>query len=132
MTIEALHLKNVRHFPEVNISFNSGFNFITGPNGCGKTSLLAVIAHCLAYNSVYSRFQEKSEYWVDIKQSGVKFRFGMGLGWFHSGGYRRTELKNWTLPTSEPGRYRQSPPPLRPRRYRWSRQSRRWCQVRSV
>lgn len=104
MTIEALHIKNVRHFPEVNISFNSGFNFITGPNGCGKTSLLAIVAHCLVWNPVYSRFKEDSEYWLDIKQSGNQFRFGMGSGWFLSGSYRNNEVKNWNMPTSETGR----------------------------
>lgn len=110
MTIQALHIKNVRHFPEVNVSFNAGFNFITGPNGCGKTSLLAIIAHSLNANNAYSRYKEDSEYWLDLEQLGEKFRFGLGQDWFGSSVYRKTDIKRMVSPPTEAKR--QSLPPM--------------------
>ncbi|MGL1956804.1 MAG: ATP-binding protein [Colwellia sp.] len=66
--IEKLHLENIRQFKELNITFNKGFNFIAGPNGCGKTSILAGISHCFSNNSFqFSRFQDDSQFWSDIK-----------------------------------------------------------------
>ncbi len=97
--IEKLHLKHVRQFEEVNISFNQGFNFIAGPNGCGKTSILTCISHCFSINGYeYSRFNKDSELWIELEDTNKKFRIGLSKGSFDSKGYRSNSIKNWINP----------------------------------
>jgi energy-coupling factor transporter ATP-binding protein EcfA2 len=85
MCIESLHIKNVRLFNEVDIQFNRKFNFLAGPNGCGKTSALACISHCFDKKGInYSRFGEDSELWTDIITDKQKMRTGYGKGLLYS------------------------------------------------
>lgn len=103
--IEKLHLENVRQFKELNITFNKGFNFIAGPNGCGKTSILAGISHCFSHSSFqFSRFQDDSQFWSDIKFKDVKKRVGSGPNSMTLAGYRQHSLKQWVKPPAEEGR----------------------------
>lgn len=103
--IECLHVKNVRQFEELNVTFNKGFNFLAGPNGCGKTSVLACISHCFYHGGLqYSRFQEKSEFWVDLTSNHEKYRIGMGSGALDVKGYRNSSVRQWTPPAREEGR----------------------------
>nr|WP_250855103.1 AAA family ATPase [Escherichia coli] len=104
MIIEKLHLKNFRHFPEVNINFNRGFNFISGPNGCGKTSIPAAIGHTLNSNTEYSRHGENCEYWIDVTEQGRKFRSGKCAGSIIPVGYRKDSLSGSSRPPEEEGR----------------------------
>lgn len=46
MAIQKLEIKNLRNLLDIQIQPRSGLNFIFGPNGSGKTSLLEAI-HCL-------------------------------------------------------------------------------------
>ncbi|MCS6160630.1 AAA family ATPase [Shewanella baltica] len=101
--IENLHLENVRQFKELNITFNKGFNFIAGPNGCGKTSILAGISHCFTHTSFqYSRFKDDSQFWVDIKVNDVKKRIGTGPNSINLAGYRKGSLKTVVKPPAAP------------------------------
>ena len=101
--IENLHLENVRQFKELNITFNKGFNFIAGPNGCGKTSILAGISHCFTHNSFqFSRFKDDSQFWADIKVNDVKKRIGSGPNSMNLAGYRKGSLKAWVKPPAAP------------------------------
>lgn len=103
--IENLHLENVRQFKELNITFNKGFNFIAGPNGCGKTSILAGISHCFTQNSFqFSRFKNDSQFWSDIKVKDEKKRVGSGANAIRFDGYRRHSIKTWIKPPIEVGR----------------------------
>lgn len=103
--IEKLHLKNFRQFKKLDVEFNNHFNFIAGPNGCGKTSILAGISHCFDHGAFnYSRFQDDSEFWTDLTVSGEKKRVGMGGKSIANNGYRNQSVKAWNAPSSENGR----------------------------
>ena len=103
--IEKLYLKDFRQFNLLNVEFNNKFNFIAGPNGCGKTSILAGISHCFHHGTLqYSRFKEKSEFWTDLTVSGAKKRVGIGQNSIDSQGYRRQSIKSWHAPKAETGR----------------------------
>lgn len=103
--IEKLHLNNFRQFHQLDVEFNKSFNFIAGPNGCGKTSILAGISHCFHHQTFkYSRFQEDSEFWTDLTVSDKKKRVGAGKYSINILGYRKQSLKAWNAPTAEDGR----------------------------
>jgi len=89
----------------LNVEFSKEFNFIAGPNGCGKTSILAGISHCFHHGSFqYSRFQEDSELWTDLTVSGEKKRVGIGQNSIENGGYRSQSIKAWNAPDAEEDR----------------------------
>lgn len=104
MPIKKLHVKNLKHFPAINITFNEKFNFITGPNGCGKTSILAAVAHCIAWNGEYSRHKDDSEYWIDVDDNEKNYRFGFGPGFLRAKRYRNDEIHMFVAPPTEEGR----------------------------
>jgi energy-coupling factor transporter ATP-binding protein EcfA2 len=105
MIIEALHVKNVRLFTELNIRFNPRFNFLAGPNGCGKTSVLACLAHCFSvYHFDYSRFSDDAELWADISAAGKQYRAGFDKCVVRRHGYRKTKIVTWGTPPSTNGR----------------------------
>jgi energy-coupling factor transporter ATP-binding protein EcfA2 len=101
MIIESLHVKNVRLFTELNITFNQTFNFLAGPNGCGKTSVLVCLAHCFSTQHFeYSRFTGGAEIWADVSAEGKQYRVGLGAGSIGQGDYRKTQIKKWVKPPS--------------------------------
>lgn len=99
--IESLHAKNIRQFSSLKVTFNKKFNFIAGPNGCGKTSILTCISHCFYYGSIeYSRIQETTEFWTDFTSKNLKYRIGLGAGSFNVTNYRKGSIRSWgRIPT---------------------------------
>lgn len=76
----------------MDISFGPGFNFIAGPNGCGKTSVLVCIAHCFDTSGLsYSTVSTESAFWVDMIDGVNKLRVGLGRNGV-MGGYRQGSL----------------------------------------
>jgi energy-coupling factor transporter ATP-binding protein EcfA2 len=102
--VESLHLRGVRQFNELNVHFNDRFNFIVGPNGCGKTSVLAAISHCFSVDYQYSRFRDDAEFWIDLTFNEIKYRIGLGQGGMNIGGYRGTQVRSWINPPFAEGR----------------------------
>lgn len=103
--LEALHLRGVRQFSELNVNFNAGFNFIAGPNGCGKTSILAAISHCFNQQSLqYSRFSANAEFWTDLIVDKIKYRIGLGPNAIANSEYRNSSLQQWIPPSTSSDR----------------------------
>lgn len=103
--IEKLHLKNFRQFKKLDVEFSEKFNFIAGPNGCGKTSILAGISHCFHHGTLsYTRFQDDSEFWTDLNISGKKKRIGLGKNAIQNRGYRQQGIRAWVQPDQEEDR----------------------------
>ena len=103
--ITHLHVKNTGVFEQLDITFNKGFNFIVGPNGCGKTTILKCIALCLNPQSVTSfRYGNNSAVWFDSVYGTDKYRIGLGEGWVSNlDVYRGANLRMWTAPPREVG-----------------------------
>lgn len=103
--IEKLHLGNFRQFQKLEVEFNKHFNFIAGPNGCGKTSILAGLSHCFSHQTFsYSRFQKDAEFWTDLTLSGKRKRIGLGKNSIKEGGYREQSIKLFNPPPTESNR----------------------------
>lgn len=103
--IEKLHARDVRNFSQIDINFGKRFNFIAGPNGCGKTSVFAIISHCFYHGSLeHTRVSEASEFWVDLVCNQEKYRVGTGRNGLKSDGYRKATIREWKHPPVEVGR----------------------------
>ena len=105
--ISSLHVKNVGLFSELNIKFNKKFNFIVGPNGSGKTSILRCIGLSLSSTPSdvnISRYGKDSELWVNFNYNEKLYRIGLGKGWvINFDKYREARVYSWKSPPSENG-----------------------------
>lgn len=98
--IERLYAKDTGVFNELSIKFNRRFNFIVGPNGSGKTSILRCIALALnPSNSNNMRCKDSSEVWFDAILGEMRYRVGLGKGWVaNAEEYRGGTHKSWRKP----------------------------------
>lgn len=103
--ITHLHAQNTGVFEQLDISFNNRFNFIVGPNGCGKTSILKCIALALAPSNLKGlRYGDKSAVWFDTTYDDVNYRVGLGEGWVSNiDEYRQASHKLWAEPPQQAG-----------------------------
>lgn len=105
MEIKSLHVKNSGLFDQLDIKFNSRFNFIVGPNASGKTSIIKNIALALNPGSASEfRFREGSEIWVDFLFHQQLYRVGVGKDWVGKySDYRTAQYRAWNRPPHEDG-----------------------------
>lgn len=103
--ISSLHVKNVGLFEELNIKFNKKFNYIVGPNGSGKTSILRCISLTLHPNVArFSRYGQDSELWVKFNYNNTLYHIGLGKGWVSKYDvYREAILRRLINPPLENG-----------------------------
>lgn len=101
--ITRLYAKDIGAFDELNISFNPEFNFLVGPNGCGKTSILKAIALALNPSAAQSfRYREHSTVWFEARVGFINYRVGFGEGWVTNGEeYRSAHQQSWKSPPSD-------------------------------
>ena len=103
--ITHLHVQNTGVFERLDITFNKGFNFIVGPNGCGKTTILKCIALCLDPQAASTfRYGDNSAVWFNAVYGSVKFRVGLDEGWVSNNNvYRGAKYGYWSVPPLEAG-----------------------------
>lgn len=103
MIIYKLHAKDIGLFKELNVKFNKRFNFITGPNSSGKTSILKYISLALTHTSISQfRYGEEPEVWVDFFNKEQSCRVGFGKDWVRDNDvYQGASLKAWSAPPRE-------------------------------
>ncbi|MGR6008125.1 AAA family ATPase [Bacillus cereus] len=83
------------------MSLIRGFNFIVGPNGSGKTSILRALSMCVSSNSIEdTRFGEDSEIWTDFTYNNKNYRIGLANGWAKTEGYRKSRVETYAPPQS--------------------------------
>jgi len=105
MDIKKLHAANIGLFDELNVEFNSRFNFITGPNASGKTTILRYISLAFSHASINQfRYREGAEVWVDFGNRNNKYRLGYGKDWVNNPEvYQNAQLREWKKPSQEEG-----------------------------
>ncbi len=101
--IKNLHASVIGKFEEVNVIFNPHFNFIVGANGCGKTTLLKIIAIILNPGYASSlRYGYNSELWIDCVEDERIIRVGLGKGWVSQWDvYRHASYTHYSKPPSD-------------------------------
>lgn len=103
--ISSLYINNIRNFKELTVEFNRRFNFITGPNASGKTSLLRCLSYCVTPNGLEdSRFFEDSRVWTDFTINNQDYRIGWNSGFVETTGYRKSHIRTWNEPAPVQGR----------------------------
>lgn len=69
-----IKLNGWRQFEHIDIEFDSNVNVLTGPNGCGKTTILNVLARHFGWNinfisTPFFSSSRKEKIWSDIKKA---------------------------------------------------------------
>jgi predicted ATP-binding protein involved in virulence len=73
-TFSKIRLHGWRQFNDIDIDLGSNVTVLTGPNGCGKTTILNVLARHFGWNinfisSPYFEKKSGKKLWSDLKRS---------------------------------------------------------------
>jgi len=73
-SFKTIKLNGWRQFEHVDIEFDSNVSVLTGPNGCGKTTILNVLARHFGWNinfisTPFYGSQRKEKIWSDIRKA---------------------------------------------------------------